>query len=155
MREAEKMLGAKKVAELVAFLKERRLPLIDQKANIEEIVTAMIHFEHSRLLYVMDHNEKLTGTISWGLLTRHVFSTRHDPQIHPRFIMSMITAETAKDIMQKNPLFTTENELVETLLEKMIRSNVNEIPVIDREKRVIAYLTIVDLLSFLIKSSKH
>ena len=69
--------------------------------------------------------------------------------------MSMITAETAKDIMQKNPLFTTENELVETLLEKMIRSNVKEIPVIDREKRVIAYLTIVDLLRFLIKSSKH
>ena len=149
------MLGDKKVAELVAFLKGRRLPLIDQKANIEEIVTAMIHFEHSRLLYGVDHNEKLIGTISWGLLTRHVFSTSHDPQIHPRFIMSMITAETAKDIMQKNPLFITENELVETLLEKMIRSNVKEIPVIDREKRVIAYLTIVDLLRFLIKSSKH
>ena len=155
MREAEKMLGAKKVAELVAFFKERKLPIIDQKANIEEIVTDMTHFEHSRLLYVVDHNEKLIGTISWGILARHVFSSSHDPQIHPRFIMSMITAETAKDIMQKNPLFTTENELVETLLEKMIRSNVKEIPVIDREKRVIAYLTILDLLSFLIKSSKH
>ena len=155
MREAEKMLGAKKVAELVAFLKGRRLPLIDQKANIEEIVTAMIHFEHSRLLYVVDHNEKLIGTISWGLLTRHVFSTSHDPQIHPRFIMSMITAETAKDIMQKNPLFITENELVETLLKKIIQRRVQEIPVLDREKRVIANLTIVDLLRFLIKSSKH
>ena len=44
MREGEKMLGGKMVAELVAFLKERRLPLIDQKANIEEIVTAMTHF---------------------------------------------------------------------------------------------------------------
>jgi CBS domain-containing protein len=149
------MLGDKKVAELVAFLKGRRLPLIDQKANIEEIVTAMIHFEHSRLLYVVDHNEKLIGTISWGLLTRHVFSTSHDPQIHPRFIMSMITAETAKDIMQKNPLFITENELVETLLKKIIQRRVQEIPVLDREKRVIANLTIVDLLRFLIKSSKH
>ena len=149
------MLGDKKVAELVAFLKGRRLPLIDQKANIEEIVTAMIHFEHSRLLYVVDHNGKLIGTISWGLLTRHVFSTSHDPQIHPRFIMSMITAETAKDIMQKNPLFITENELVETLLKKIIQRRVQEIPVLDREKRVIANLTIVDLLRFLIKSSKH
>ena len=154
MAGGEKMSGGKKVAELVAFLNERRLPLIGQKANIAEIVTAMIHFEHSRILYVVDHNEKLTGTISWGLLTRHVFSTSHDPQIHPRFIMSMITAETAKDIMQKNPLFTTENELVETLLKKLIQRRVQEIPVIDREKRVIANLTIVDLLRFLIKSSK-
>ena len=155
MREAEKMLGAKKVAELVAFFKERKLPIIDQKANIEEIVTDMTHFEHSRLLYVVDHNEKLTGTISWGLLARHVFSSSHDPQIHPRFIMSMITAETAKDIMQKNPLFTTENELLETLLTKIIQRKVQEIPVLDREKRVIANLTVVDLLRFLIKSRKH
>ena len=155
MREGEKMLGGKKVAELVAFLKERRLPLIDQKANIEEIVAAMIHFEHSRFLYVVDNNEKLTGTISWELLARHVFSSRHEPQIHPRLIMSMITAETAKDIMQKNPVFTTENELVETLLKKIIQRKVQEIPVIDREKRVIANLTIVDVLRFLIKSRKH
>jgi CBS domain-containing protein len=155
MREGEKMLGGKVVAELVAFLKERRLPLIDQKANIEEIVTAMTHFEHSRLLYVVDNNERLTGTISWGLLARHVFSSSHDPQIHPRFIMSMITAETAKDIMQKNPVFTTENELVETLLKKIIQRKVQEIPVLDKEKRVIANLTIVDLLRFLFKSRKH
>ena len=155
MTGGEKMLGGKKVAEVVAFLKKKRLPLIDQKANIEEIVAAMIHFEHSRFLYVVDHNDKLVGTISWRLLARHVFSSSHDPQIHPRFIMSMITAETAKDIMQKNPLFTTENELLETLLTKIIQRRVQEIPVIDREKRVIANLTIVDLLRFLIKSSKH
>jgi CBS domain-containing protein len=147
MREGEKMLGGKKVAELVAFLKGRRLPLIDQKANIEEIVTAMIHFEHSRLLYVVDNNEKLTGTISWGLLARHVFSSSHAPQVHPRFIMSLITAETAKDIMQKNPVFTTENEPVETLLKKIIQRKVQEVPVIDRAKRVIANLTINFLFS--------
>jgi CBS domain-containing protein len=45
--------------------------------------------------------------------------------------MSMITAETAKDIMQKNPVFTTENELVETLLKKIIQRKVQEIPVLD------------------------
>ena len=42
------------------FSRKEVLPLIDQKANIEEIVTAMTHFEHSRLLYVVDNNEKLT-----------------------------------------------------------------------------------------------
>ena len=151
MRDNEQMIGSTKVADLVALLEERRLPLIDQKAKIEEIVTAMIHFAHSRLIYVVDNDEKLTGTISWGLLARHVFSSRHEPKIHARLIMSMITAKTAKDIMQKNPVFTTENELVETLLKKMIRRNVKEIPVLDRKKRVIAYLTIVDLLRFLIK----
>lgn len=69
--------------------------------------------------------------------------------------MRMITSETAKDIMQKYPVVTTENELVGTMLKKMIRGNVKEIPVLDREKRVIANLTIVDLLQFLIELKKR
>jgi len=155
MRDDEKIIGKTKVTELVAFLKKKRLPLIDQKANLEDIVTAMIGLEHGRLLYVVDNDRKIIGTISLGLLARHVFSTSHEPQIHPRFLMRMITSETAKDIMQKYPVVTTENELVGTMLKKMIRGNVKEIPVLDREKRVIANLTIVDLLQFLIELKKR
>ena len=139
-----------RVREVVAFLKERKLPLIQEKANIEEVIDTMIRFQHSRLLYVVDDDKKLTGTISLGLLARHVFSTSHEPQIHPRFLINMITAETAKDIMQKNLVVTTEEEKVEVVLRRMIRTNAKEIPVLDNEKRVIADLTMVDLLKFLL-----
>ena len=139
-----------KVTEVVALLKERKLPLIHEKANIEDVVDAMIRFEHSRLLYVVDDDRKLVGTISLGLLARHVFSTSHEPQIHPRILINMITAGTAKDIMQKNPVVTTEEEKVEIVLRRMIRTNVKEIPVLDKEKRDVAVITIVDLLKFLL-----
>ena len=39
--------------------------------------------------------------------------------------------------------------------ERLVKEELTLIPVIDREKRVIANLTIVDLLRFLIKSRKH
>ncbi len=139
-----------KVTEVVALLKERKLPLIHEKANIEEVIGTMIRFQHSRLLYVVDDDKKLTGTISLGLLARHVFSTSHEPQIHPRFLINMFTAETAKDIMQKNLVVTTEEEKVEVVLKRMIRTNAKEIPVLDKEKRVVADLTMVDLLKFLL-----
>jgi CBS domain-containing protein len=155
MRSIEEVLGNTRVTDLVAPLKERRLPLIHEKANIEEVVEAMIRFEHSRLLYVVDDEGKLTGTISLGLLVRHVFSPSHEPQIHPRFLISMITAETAKDIMKKNPVVTTEEEEVGIVLKRMIRTNVKEIPVLDSEKRVIADLTIVDLLRFIVVNSRE
>ena len=150
MRLIEKIKGSARVTEVVAFLKERKLPLIQEKANIEEVIDTMIRFQHSRLLYVVDDDKKLTGTISLGLLARHVFSTSHEPQIHPRFLINMITAETAKDIMQKNLVVTTEEEKVEVVLKRMIRTNAKEIPVLDKEKRVVADLTMVDLLKFLL-----
>lgn len=150
MRPIEKIKGSARVTEVVAFLKERKLPLIQDKANIEEVIDTMIRFQHSRLLYVVDDDKKLTGTISLGMLVRHVFSTSHEPQIHPRFLINMITAETAKDIMQKNLVVTTEEEKVEVVLKRMIRTNAKEIPVLDKEKRVVADLTMVDLLKFLL-----
>ncbi len=150
MRPIEKIKGSARVTEVVALLKERKLPLIHEKANIEEVIDTMIRFQHSRLLYVVDDDKKLTGTISLGQLARHVFSTSHEPQIHPRFLINMITAETAKDIMQKNLVVTTEEEKVEGVLRRMIRTNAKEIPVLDKKKRVVADLTMLDLLKFLL-----
>ena len=153
--DVEKIINSSRVSELVLLLKERSLPLIHEKATIKEIVDAMIRFEHSRLVYVVDDEGRLTGTISLGLLVRHVFSHSHEPQIHPRLLIDMITAETARDIMQKNTLVAIEEEEVGSVLKRMIGANVKEIPVLDREKRVVADITIVDLLRFLFNATKR
>jgi CBS domain-containing protein len=150
----EKIIKTSKVSELVPLLKERRLPLIHEKATIKEVVDAMTSFEYSRLIYVVDDEGRLTGTISLGLLARHVFSPSHEPQIHPRHLIDMITVETAKDIMQKNTLVATEEEAVGSVLKRMIGANVKEIPVLDSEKRVVADITIVDLLRSLFNATR-
>ena len=108
--DVEKIISSSRVSELVLLLKERRLPLIPEKATIKEVVDAMIRFEHSRLVYVVDDEGRLTGTISLGLLVRHVFSHSHEPQIHPRLLIDMITAETARDIMKKTPWLPTKRK---------------------------------------------
>ncbi|MCK5553997.1 MAG: CBS domain-containing protein [Deltaproteobacteria bacterium] len=134
---------------VIASLKGRELPLVREKSIIKEVIDAMVRHKHSRLLYVVDEDGKLLGTIALGPLVRHVFRQSHEPKIHPRHIMSMITTETAKDIMQKNPIFASEDEDVEVVLKRMIGKNVKEIAVLDNEKRVVADVTMVDLLTFL------
>jgi CBS domain-containing protein len=138
-----------KIGEVIAGLKGRDLPLVSQESSIEEVIDAMVRYQHTRLLYVVDEDGKLLGTISLGPLVRHVFRRSHEPQIHPRFLMSMITTETAKDIMQKNPIFAREDEDVEVVLKRMIGKNVKEIAVLDSEKKVVADVTMIDLLKFL------
>ena len=63
----------------------------------------------------------------------------------------MITAETAKDIMKRKTVVATENEQVGMVLKRMIKTNVHEMPVVDDEKRVVADITLIDLLRFLVK----
>jgi len=155
MRGIKEEVEHMKISELAAILKKRKLPLINEDADIREVIDAMIRYECSRLLYVVDSDEKLSGVISLGVLSRHVFSSSHEPQIHPRFLISMITADKAKDIMQKNTVVATEKEEVKQVLKRMIRTGVKEIPVLDKDKRIIADLTLTDLLRFVVNSDEH
>jgi CBS-domain-containing membrane protein len=48
--------------------------------------------------------------------------------------------------MQREAMFAIHSEDVEAVLQRMIDHNVKEIPILDDEKKVVADLTIVDLL---------
>lgn len=143
------------VTDVVSQVRNRELPLIQEDANLEGIIRAMARFDHSRLLYVVDREKRLTGTISLGRLVRHLFSTSYEPQVHSGALLNTITAETAKDIMQKTPIATRDNENVKTVLDKMIRSNTKEIPVLDNGKRVIADLKMIDLFTLMFNETNH
>ena len=137
------------IKELTAVAKERELPLIHESSSLVEIIGVMKRSRQCRLLFVVDDEGKLMGTISIGVLVRHLFSRGHEPQIHARKLLHSITAETAGHIMQKRPIFAMEDDDIETMLKKMIKSNVKEIAVVDKDKRVVGDLTFVDFLEFL------
>ncbi|UCD71675.1 MAG: CBS domain-containing protein [Syntrophobacterales bacterium] len=138
-----------KLGKVIATLKGRKIPLVREESTIKEVIDAMVRHKHTRLLYVVDEDGKLLGTIALGPLVRHVFGRSHEPKVHPWHIMSMITTEMAKDIMEKNPIFAAEGEDVEVVLRRMIGRNVKEIAVLDNQKRVVADVTMIDLLKFL------
>jgi len=137
-----------KIAEVLEVLKGRNIPLISEDSTVEDAIETMVRFPHSRLLYVVDTDGRLKGTISLGNLVRHFFYRSHEPQIHPRFLLSMITTETAKDIMERHPIFATEEQDVERVLKRMVEKNVKEIAVLDSEKKLVGDMTMIDLLKF-------
>jgi len=142
--------GKKKIEEVAAKLEDRELPVIHENAGVKEIVEAMIRFGHSRILYVVDDGGRLLGTISLGALVRHVFSRSHEPRIHARRLMTAITSENARHMMQKNPVFAGKEEEIKVVLERMIESNVKEIAIIDDEGKIVGDITMLDVLEFLL-----
>jgi len=148
------MAGAKdkksfgKIAELLKQLKQRKVPVVTKRATVSEIIDAFSASDHSRILYVVDDEWRFIGVLSLGNMIRHVFFHYHDPSIDSRSLISMVVSETAGDFMQREPIFAIHSDGVEDVLQSMIDHNVKEIPILDDEKRVVADLTIVDLLKY-------
>ena len=138
--------GSGKIADLLDNLKQRKIPAIYEQASISEIIEAFAGSSHSRLLYVVDQEERLKGFISLGNLVRHVFFDYHDPYIDTRKITHMAVSEIAVHFMQREPQFAVASEDLQNVLQRMIKYNIKEIPIVDDEKRIVADITIVDLL---------
>ena len=135
-----------KVREVVETHSGRQLPVIRRTTHIDKLAEAIKWFRHARQLYVVDDDGRLLGVITLASLVRHIFVHHHGADINPRHLLSSLTTETAEDIMLQSPLVVTLEEGVEDVLERMVAADVEEIPVVDDEGRVVADLTMIDLL---------
>lgn len=137
------------IGEIVALVKKRKVPTVSETCSLEAVMNTMHSFQHSRLVYVVNEKKELTGTISLDMLVRQILPHKFEPGIHPRRLLGMVTHETARDIMLKNPVMATEDEDVEPVLKRMIDANVKEIAILNSERKVITDLTMLDLLKSL------
>ncbi len=137
------------IKKITIHLKERNIPTVLETTLIEDVIKTMCRFLHSRLVYVVNESDELTGTISLGTIIRQVLSHTYEPKVHPRMLLGMVTLETAKDIMLKKPVVASEEEEVELVIKRMIDANVKEIAIIDNEKKITADITMLDLLKAL------
>lgn len=135
-----------KIKEILETIEERELPLVREDETIAEVVKKMLKYPHTRLIYVTDDEGKCKGTISLGTLIRHLFPHGFEPAIHPRFLIPMITSERARDMMNRGLIYAKNEDTVESVVERMIKAGIKEIAILDDERRVIADLTMLDLL---------
>ena len=146
MTQKQRPRGNKTIGDLLPELRERMIPLVSEEAGVKQIIEAFSSACHSRLLYVVDDDDRLQGVISLGHLVRHVFFHYHNSYIHTQNISTLAVSETAGDFMQRELLSATLSDEVEEILDRMIKHNVKEVPVIDEGQRVVGDLTMVDLL---------
>lgn len=140
-----------KVREILNKLGKRALPLVGEQETIEAVVQKMVEHSHARLVYVLDKEGRFRGAISLGILIRHLFPRGFEPAVYPRSILSMITSEKAKDIMNRRMFYAREEDDVEELINRMIRAGVKEIAVVDSQRKIIGDITMLDLLKYYVR----
>ena len=145
MKNQQKNLSAT-VAELIEIVGHRQLAQVSPKAEIEEIIAAFAKSEHARQVYVVDNEKQLSGVISLGNLAKHLLFHHSDKAVDNLHLISMATAETAADFIDRPAITAHLSETIEPVLERMLSANIKEIPVLDDQKRLIGDLTLVDIL---------
>jgi CBS domain-containing protein len=114
-------------------------------SRLDEAAEQVIRNPQIRGIYVVDEQEKLQGYLSLGVLIRHVIASRHRSQFHVRSLLSTITAEKVADLMEREVVCAQTDDLVDTVLDRMVLRNIKQIPVVDKDRRIIANLSILDL----------
>jgi CBS-domain-containing membrane protein len=108
----------------------------------------MLKHPHTRLIYVVDEYDIYKGTISLGELIRHMFSDYTETSFLTRTFVSTVTLETSRDIMNKRLTTATIEDSVEGVITKMISAGIKEISVVDVNKKLVADITMLDLLKY-------
>jgi CBS domain-containing protein len=137
-----------KIKDILETVKDRELPIVGESETIQEVLKKILEHPHTRLIFVVDKKNVYKGSISLEMLTRHLFPHGFEPSIQPRSLISMITSETAKDIMNTGFIYATKEDTIDTVINRMIRARMNEIAILDGEQRVISDLTMLDLLKY-------
>jgi CBS-domain-containing membrane protein len=135
-----------RVRDIVARHKERQVPTIRNDTPIEELPQAIEWHRHSRQLYVVDEENHLLGNITLSRLVMYVFASSHGSSMNRRHVMGLITCTCAGDLMTEGTLSARMDDEVEELLERMVDGNLDEVPIADEDGRVVADLTMIDLL---------
>jgi CBS domain-containing protein len=146
MKDTQQKSLSTTVAELMTAVGQRQLAYVSPEAEVQEIISAFTKAEHARLVYVVDNEKRLSGVISLGNLSRHLFFHHCNKAIDNLHLISMATSETAADFVDRPTIAANLSESIEPVLERMLSAGIKEIPVLDETGHLVGDLTLVDIL---------
>jgi len=137
-----------KIREIMHHTKDRGVPCVLGSSNVGEVIRVAVKFPHSRLVYVVDHTNRLLGVITIGSLMRHLYPYHYAEKIHPRNILRNIIVEKASHLMTSKKITASPEDSVDDTLKIMAKTGTKEIAVVDEEGHIVSDITVTDLLDY-------
>ncbi|HCE45632.1 MAG TPA: hypothetical protein DET40_18985 [Lentisphaeria bacterium] len=122
------------------MIKEFSDILIDPKSRLKAAMN-QLNVTAKKILFVVDENRKMTGSLSDGDIRRWILSG------------GSLEAEIRK-VCFKNTFFVTPNFNVEEVKSQMLKRKINIVPVLDSEKKIVQFLTAEKLFNAVPKPEK-
>ena len=123
-------------------------PLIGSDALLKDAIRVLLKDPLSRSIYVVNDDGKLAGIVSTLMLLKVTHYLQGKKTVMKDDIFNAVRiakAETIKDIMHP-PIYVYEDTKILDVLEMLSRENIQELPVVDKDKRVIGDLNCLEIL---------
>lgn len=134
------------VRDLLPFSKTEPT-VVAESASLREVAEKMVEDLKTREVYVVDEEGRFLGVITLRRLARWAFARRLPRDLSPTELLDLISSETAGDLALRKPAYVREDDPFETLLQVMFRYDINEIPVVSREGRIVGNLNMLEILA--------
>ncbi len=124
--------------------------VVTEDASLREVAQKMVEDPRTREVYVVDEEGRFVGVITLRRLARWAFAFARelpgDASTSPTELLDFLSAETAGDLALRKPAYVRLDDPLETLLRVMFRYDVNEIPVVSPEGRIVGNLNMLEIL---------
>ncbi|HIE43572.1 MAG TPA: CBS domain-containing protein [Candidatus Omnitrophica bacterium] len=87
------------------------------------------------------------GIIDLRRLVRYIFPHILEEDLIGRGIVELVSGKTAEDLIPNPPVYVTDEDSLDTALSLMVDNELEEIPVVDNNMRVIGDLNLLELVS--------
>ena len=119
---------------------------VQADSSLRHVVQELIDDRWTRDIYVVDEHQHLLGSITLRRLARFVFA-HSVPNLSSAEMLELVSVRHAGDLVQRKAPRVTLNDHLEHLLDVMFRADINEIPVVDANDKLVGALNMLDLVA--------
>jgi CBS domain-containing protein len=115
--------------------------VISKGQTILEMVKQITEHPTKQYLCVVDEVGKLMGLINRNKIFQVVFTHHVSGSIGVSQLFKLITSESADDLLIRHVFTAGEDDRIDKVIKAMIEHELVEVPVVDKDKKVIGLLT--------------
>lgn len=115
--------------------------VVSKDHTIVEMVKQITEHPEKHHLCVVDEEGKLQGLINRKKIFQVAFTHHVSGSIGVSRLFKLITSESADDLLIRDVFTASEDDRIEKVIKTMIEHELVEVPVVDRDEKVMGLLT--------------
>jgi len=113
---------------------------VSQDMSIKAMVELLLAKPAVRYFCVLDEDGKLIGLIGRKRLFKGVFSHNVSKASMVYQLYTLVTSESASDLLIRNVVMVKETDKLDNVIEMMIERDLYQIPVVSEEKKILGFV---------------
>lgn len=146
--EIRNRLGAQRISDVRHLLVESP-STVKTHDSIQTLIAKINEDLRTRHIYVVDDHGKLLGSVRMNSIVKYLFpyssKVTSGITLGPDKVFNFFATEVA-DIMKIDPFYVRDDMTLEDCSKIMIEEGINELPVVDAERRLIGQINVYEMI---------